>query len=232
MGAGVVVLAVMLVAGGIFAVRFATAAPASHPVAGATASSKPSGPGKRTTMATGPPAGTSAVPETAAAPGTGDHGPAGTVTVQVVGAVHRPGVVTLPAGSRVIDAVKAAGGAGGKADTAAVNLARKVVDGEQIRLPRIGDDPDPAVPMSGRTTPAGPQAPAGPGPATAPPAPVNLNTADEAALETLPNIGPVTAQKIIDWRTQNGGFSSVEDLLDVSGIGPKTFAELKDLVTV
>ncbi len=239
LGAGVLVLVVMLIAGGIFAVRFATAAPAAHPVAGDAATATP-GASAAPLSSVGPsdePSESTAPAAPAPLPGTGASGTSSSgtgvserVTVQVVGAVRKPGVVTLPAGSRVVDAIKAAGGAGGKADTAAVNMARKVVDGEQIRLPRVGEEPTPAAPSVQQ--PGDPAAGSAASPPGTTPASVNLNTADLTELETLPNIGPVTAQKIIDWRTQNNGFSSVEDLLDVSGIGPKTFAQLKDLVTV
>lgn len=235
MGAGIVVAAIMVVAGGIFAIRFAVAAPAVHPVAASTpGSAESSAPGDDpdATGGASPAAASPAlgdVPATSA-PEAGDA--AARVTVQVVGAVRKPGVVRLEAGARVIDAVKAAGGAGSRADTAAVNMARPVVDGEQIRLPHIGEDPSPApsqAPVSPGNAAPGDGAPDAANPAT--PA-VNLNTAGDTELETLPNVGPVTAQKIIDWRTANNGFSTVEDLLDVPGIGPKTFGQLKDLVTV
>lgn len=230
MGAGVIVAAIMLVAGGIFAVRFAIAAPAVHPIA---ESASPAAPRVTESEAAANPsfaAGAGTEPSTAPPSSGGSR-----VTVQVVGAVRKPGVVQLKSGARVVDAVKAAGGASGRADTAAVNMARRVVDGEQILVPRIGETPSPDPPPA--QPPAAPDAPSVPGigaPGSATPgaAPVNLNTADDAELETLPNIGPVTAQKIIDWRTANNGFSTVEDLLDVPGIGPKTFEQLKDLVTV
>lgn len=141
------------------------------------------------------------------------------VVVAVVGQVVTPGLVTLPAGSRVADAVAAAGGALPDADLATVNLARVLVDGEQVAVGVPG-----AAPVPG-TVPGASQGGAGPGP-------VNLNTASEAELETLPGVGPVLAGRIAQWRTDNGGFTSVEQLQEVDGIGPSTFEELRDEVTV
>ena len=140
--------------------------------------------------------------------------------VHVLGAVVRPGLVELAAGARVVDAVAAAGGFTAEADPAGVNLARPVVDGEQLVVLAIGQVPPPA---------AGGGAP-GSGQAAADEV-VHLNTADVAALDTLPRIGPALAQRIIDWREANGRFSSVDDLLAVTGIGQKTLDGLRDLVT-
>ncbi|MEO8107715.1 MAG: helix-hairpin-helix domain-containing protein [Actinomycetes bacterium] len=142
------------------------------------------------------------------------------VVVDVDGAVRRPGVVELPAGSRVVDALKSAGGVSAKADTGALNLAQVLIDGEQIVVPKKGADPtgipgSPTVPDPGGTAPA---------------SVVNLNTATPVELETLPGIGPVLAAAIVDWRTQNGGFTSVDQLEQVSGIGPATFADIAPLV--
>lgn len=143
------------------------------------------------------------------------------VVVDVDGAVRRSGVVELPAGSRVVDAIKAAGGLLPRGDTGSLNLAHVLLDGEQVVVPRMGDgvvlaDPE-AVPSSG------------PGVA-ATPGLVSLNAATEVELDTLPGIGPVLAAAIVEWRTQNGGFTSIEQLQDVSGIGPTTFADLAPLV--
>ncbi len=143
----------------------------------------------------------------------------GTVTVDVAGKVRRPGVTTLPAGSRVVDALKQAGGARGQVDLSSLNLARVLVDGEQILVGR------PAAP-GGLAASASTAAPDAAG------ALVNLNTATSAQLDTLPGVGPVTAQKILDWRTANGAFSSVDELLEVDGIGEKTLAELAPHVTL
>ncbi|GAA1692518.1 hypothetical protein GCM10009808_07070 [Microbacterium sediminicola] len=132
--------------------------------------------------------------------------------VHVSGAVTAPGLYLLPPGARVVDAVAAAGGFSEDADRAAVNLARSVSDGEQLVVLREGEV-------------AGPQTGTGDGL-------VNLNTADIAALDTLPGIGPAIAQRIIDWREDNGRFTSVEDLLAVSGIGAKLLAGIRDMVGI
>ncbi|MCW2747184.1 MAG: DNA-binding protein [Nocardioidaceae bacterium] len=141
-------------------------------------------------------------------------GPTGEVVVDVAGKVVRPGIVTLPAGSRVIDALKAAGGAKPKADTTSLNLARVLADGEQIVVGL------PAV--AGAATD---------GSVAAPGAKVSLNSATSEQLDQLPGIGPVTAAAILKWRSEDGPFRTVEDLLDVKGIGDATLAELRDLVT-
>jgi competence protein ComEA len=139
------------------------------------------------------------------------------VYVHVDGAVARPGLYALPAGARVVDAIAAAGGLGEGADQAAVNLARPVSDGEQIVVPVVGAAPS-ATPGAGGTTGAD--------------APVDLNSADQAALETLPRIGPALAERILAWREENGRFQSVDDLLAVPGIGEKLLAGLRDRVRV
>lgn len=136
------------------------------------------------------------------------------IFVHVVGAVLRPGLFSLRDGDRVVDAIAAAGGFAEKADQAQVNLARFVSDGEQLVVPEIGSTPAAA----GSTGVTGGK--------------VNLNTADLSTLETLPRVGPAMAQRIIDWRTSNGRFSAVEDLMSITGVGDKTFQQLKDLVTV
>ena len=141
------------------------------------------------------------------------------VVVDVEGRVRRPGVVRLPVGSRVLDALRAAGGARRGTSTRLLNLARVLLDGEQIW---VGANPpvrvgDPAGTSGGPASPSGP---------------VNLNTATVDQLDSLPGIGPVLAQRILDWRSQHGQFTSVDQLKDVSGIGDATFADLVDLVTV
>lgn len=153
------------------------------------------------------------------------------VVVQVVGQVRRPGVVTLRAGTRVQDAVAAAGGALPSADLAAVNLARLIIDGEQIQVPKPGQVMSPPAGAVG-ASPGGGGAPAGTTAGSAAGGVVNLNTADVGGLESLPGVGPVLAQRIIDWRTQNGRFTSVDELGEVSGIGEKVLARLRPLVTV
>ena len=135
--------------------------------------------------------------------------------VHVLGAVTRPGLVELEAGARVVDAVAAAGGLTPEADPAGVNLARPVVDGEQLVVPVVGAVPPPD---------------AAAGTAAAADGLVHLNTADVAELDTLPRIGPALAQRIIDWRDANGPFTSTEQLLDVAGIGDAVFAGLADKV--
>ena len=143
---------------------------------------------------------------------------AASVTVDVVGKVRHPGIAVLRSGARVVDAIRAAGGARRGVDLTSLNLARLLVDGEQI-----------AVGVAGAG--AAPVAPAGGG-SPAPGSLVNLNTATPAQLEALPEVGPVTAQAILAYRQQNGGFTSVDQLLDVQGIGDKTMAQLEPYVTV
>ncbi len=168
-----------------------------------------------------------AMPEPVAAasapgPAATSTGPPGEVVVAVAGKVRRPGLVRLPAGARVADALHAAGGARAGADPALLNLARKVVDGELIL---VGVTPPPGAPAAGPA--AGPA-----GAASAPGGPVNLNTATLADLDTLPGVGPVLAQRILDHREQHGGFAAVGDLRKVDGIGSSRYEQLKDLVTV
>lgn len=144
----------------------------------------------------------------------------GELVVDVAGKVRKPGIAVLPAGSRVVDALEAAGGARQGVDLTSLNLARQVVDGEQIL---VGVAPAPGV-AGTLGAPSG----GGSGGASL----VNLNTADQATLETLPGVGPVTAESILAWRTDNGGFTSVDELLEVDGIGEATLADLAPLVTL
>lgn len=136
------------------------------------------------------------------------------VYVDIVGAVRRPGLYRVRSGARVADAVAHAGGPTRKADLQLVNLAALVADGEQVVVPLRG---------------AG-GAPAAAPPGSAPTGPVHLNSATLEQLDALPGVGPVTAQKIIDFRTQHGGFDSVDDLDAVPGIGPARLADLRPLV--
>ncbi|WP_309066407.1 ComEA family DNA-binding protein [Microbacterium sp.] len=138
--------------------------------------------------------------------------------VHVLGAVEKPGLYVLDADARVVDALAAAGGSLDTADLQAVNLARPLSDGEQIVVPVQG-----AAPAPGEQ----PGVPAPPGDGK-----IDLNTADQAALETLPRIGPALAQRIIEWREQNGRFRSVDDLLGVPGIGEKLLAGIREQVRV
>lgn len=152
----------------------------------------------------------SAVHPIAAAP------PPARLVVDVTGAVRRPGVYRLPAGARVQEALRRAGGATRRADSTAVNLAAKVADGQQILVPE--------------RAPANGTAPAAAGARTVPSGPVSLNGATAEQLDRLDGVGPATAAKIIAWRTANGGFSSVDDLAQVAGIGPKKLEALRPQV--
>ncbi|HEX6678453.1 MAG TPA: ComEA family DNA-binding protein [Actinomycetes bacterium] len=166
--------------------------------------------------------GSGATLPTVAPGGTAAAGPAGgMVAVHVAGRVRHPGVVELPPGSRVMDAITAAGGAIAGADLDAVNLARKLVDGEQIRVAARGEHPAPP--------PAAQGAP-GQG-ATVPGALVDLNSASAEQLDALPGVGQVTVARIIAYREAHP-FRSVDELRQVDGIGDRRFAQLEDLVTV
>lgn len=133
--------------------------------------------------------------------------------VHVAGAVAEPGLYVLPSDARVVDAIAAAGGFAAGAAEDAVNLARPLGDGEQRHVPAVGDVAIGVLEAAGDGR-------------------VNLNTADIAQLDTLPRIGEAMAQRIIDWRDANGGFTSIEDLLAVPGIGDKMLEALRSLVTV
>ena len=188
-----------------------------------------------------PPAGTAAspgmkpvpVPTTGSAAGPGGlSATSGSVVVHVTGAVSRPGVVTLPPGSRVTDAINAVGGASAEADTQQLNLARVLTDGEQIRVPRIGEVlPDPAPQPGGdaasgaRTTPGK----SGGGGASGT---ININTASASDLEKLPGIGPALAERIVEYRDSHGPFASVDALTDVPGIGKAKLEGLREQATV
>jgi competence protein ComEA len=134
------------------------------------------------------------------------------IYVHILGQVAHPGLYALRDGDRGVDIVAAAGGFTVTADPAGINLARFLTDGEQIVVPAVGE----VVAVSGGGASGGP---------------VNLNTADAAALDTLPRIGPALAERILAWREKNGPFASVEDLLDVPGIGDAILEGLRDLVT-
>ena len=152
----------------------------------------------------------------------------GPVFVHVLGQVVAPGLYEVPAGSRLVDVVAAAGGFTPEADQGGVNLARTVTDGEQVRVPAVGEAP-PAAPAPG----TGGVAAGGGGAAAAGPAAgsvVHLGAATAAELETLPGVGPATSAAILTWRDEHGGFRSVDDLLEVPGIGEKTLEKLRPLV--
>ena len=183
-------------------------------------------PGDPTALSAAPSGGpASATPVTGPSPPTGTvsvRGP--TILVHVLGAVAKPGVVALDEGSRVADAISAAGGFRADADPAELNLAAVLADGSQIVIGTKGSPrgevrigPSNAAPVSGSTTA---------------PALVDLNTATLDQLDTLPGVGPVLAQSIIDYRTKHGKFTKVEQLQEVDGIGSKTYAQIAPHVRV
>jgi competence protein ComEA len=137
-----------------------------------------------------------------------------TVIIHVIGQVHRPGIVELDEGARVVDALDASGGITAEADVEALNLARILTDGEQIYVPAVGEDIT-LRPTSHTGSQTGP---------------ISLSRADQATLETLPGVGPALAERIIAFREKHGPFQAVSDLLAVSGIGPAILERLSDLV--
>lgn len=152
--------------------------------------------------------------------------------VHVAGEVQKPGVVSLPEGGRIFQAIDAAGGATASADLNGLNLAEVVTDGAKIHVPAAGEASGGGTPQgSGTANGAG-------GPAETKASPgsggtkVNINTASVEELGTLPRVGPVTAQRIVDWRKEHGAFTSVDELDAIDGIGPKLMESLQDLVTV
>ena len=155
------------------------------------------------------------------APPTETAGPPVQVVVDVVGAVRRPGLYRLRQGARIADAIARAGGATAKAQLALVNLASQLADGEQVVVPRQGAVGGTGVGAAAAGAGGTPGLPAGP---------VHLNSATLEQLDSLPGIGPVTAQKILDYRQKHGAFASVEELDAVPGIGPARLEQLKDLV--
>ena len=189
------------------------------------------GPGSMLPSGSGPAAGTIPTPESAGdAPAAGGSvldgpvspppaaGPAPEIVVAVTGSVRQPGVVTLPGGARVADAVAAAGGFLDDTDFTGLNLAAKLVDGDSVVV---------GGPGQGLRSTVGPSsAAAGAGP----PGVIDLNAADQPTLETLPGVGPVMAGNILSWRDTHGGFDSVEQLREVTGIGPARFSTLAPLV--
>ncbi|MEW1955232.1 ComEA family DNA-binding protein [Terrabacter sp. NPDC080008] len=215
---------VQVVGGTAAAARVPTAAAGA---AGATAS--------QSAASAGDPRGVAGAPGAPVGSGaTVVGGGEGPVVVHVVGQVNRPGVVQLRQGARVADAITAAGGTLRGADLSALNLARLVQDGEQIRVPRPGEAPVAAagVPAGGGTGSGGASGPGGTAGAPGSSALVSLNSADVAALDTLPGVGPVLAQRIVDWRTEHGRFTSIDELGEVSGIGDKMLAQLRPKVTL
>jgi competence protein ComEA len=161
-----------------------------------------------------------APPATAASPSMGAPAmgtPAAALYVHVTGSVRSPGLYGLPAGARVADAIDAAGGARPRADLDAVNLAQLVTDGLKIEVPPQGST---AAPVAGDV--ASPDAGGM----------VSINAADQTALEVIPGIGPVKAAAIVQYRTDNGAFASIEGLLEVSGIGPATLEAIRPYISL
>jgi competence protein ComEA len=136
--------------------------------------------------------------------------------VYVSGAVQAPDVYALPPDSIVKDALTAAGGPSDEADLDRINLASPLADGQHVYVPSLGEDNPPIQPPSGQRSGG---------------LKVNINTADTVALETLPGIGPTIAGRIVDYRQANGPFSTIEEIMDVSGIGPATFEGIRDLIS-
>jgi competence protein ComEA len=175
-------------------------------------------------------------PITTAAPAAGGAAPSsisttgppnGFVVVQAAGAVARPGVYRLATGARVTDLVAEAGGATPDADLDALALALKLTDGQRVYVPRRGEPPGPA-PAAGSGAAGDPAAASG-GPS--PERPIDLNVATAAELERLPGVGPATASAIVAHRERNGAFASVDELLDIPGIGPSKLEQVRALVT-
>ncbi|MEV7024741.1 ComEA family DNA-binding protein [Kitasatospora sp. NPDC093558] len=173
------------------------------------------------------------LPSGAAAEAGAEGGPSGlpppvvepVVVVDVGGRVHTPGLHTLPSGSRVADALRVAGGPLPETDTRSLNLARVLTDGEQIR---VGEPAPPSGTVAGTTAGPGP----GPPPAVPPRQPVSLNRATVEQLDTLPGVGPTLAQRILAFRTSHGSFRTLDQLRQVSGIGARTYAEIRPLLTL
>lgn len=216
---------VLVLAAGVFAARvvWAGASSGGDPVA---VGGGPSAGVERGAVPVGVPPGEASTASGSSVASTPSASGGAVVVVHVVGMVRRPGLQRLPPGSRVADAVAAAGGALRGADLAAVNLARPLVDGEQVRVPKPGEV---LGPPGG--SPVGGVGGGGGGGAGAAGAKVALNTADLSALDGLPGVGPVLAQRILDWRSEHGRFTSVDELGEVSGIGEKLLARLRPLVT-
>lgn len=173
--------------------------------------------------------GTSLVATTTATSASVEQSSTAKVWIHVIGAVRHPGLYELPEGARVEDGVEAAGGFVGNAAPEAVNLARKVADGEQVSIPTQDQAKHG---LTGGASAGGSGAVAGGGGGAATAGPIDLNSATADQLDTLPGVGPATALKIVADREASGPFASVEDLGRVSGIGPKKLEALKDLVSV
>jgi len=147
------------------------------------------------------------------------------VTVDVEGRVRHPGIVVLPTGDRVVDAIKAAGGIPRRGVLRGINLAAVLTDGQQLMIGAVGGAPATAASV-------GPEGPDPTGADSAPTSRISLNSATAEQLDTIPGVGPVTAQSILTWRQQNGRFTSVDELMEVDGIGPATLAKIEPYVTL
>ena len=199
----------------------AALAVSSEPPASGWVSSTP-GPAGGAAPVSGDP-GAADQPGASASPGDSQ----GEIVISVTGLVGQPGVVTLNAGARVADAIAAAGGAAAEADLTGMNLAARLADGDSVVVgaaPAAGDVASGVSGGAAGSATGADSTPAG--------GPIDLNTADEAALDTLPGVGPVMAQNILAWRETNGRFASVEQLQEISGIGPSRFAQISPLVIV
>lgn len=150
----------------------------------------------------------------------------GGLTVYVTGAVNQPGVVTVASGARVADAVNACGGLSPEADGDAINMAQALKDGQQVRVPAKGAQKAATGAAASKSAGSAGNASADAGGL------VNINTADEKALDTLPGVGPATAQKIIEYRETEGAFQSPEDIMKVRGIGKAKYEKMKDKITI
>jgi competence protein ComEA len=226
---GVVALVVVGVLGvtAWWVIRAEGGSSAVQPVPVGAAPASPGGPTDPFTnpsATAGSPLVPSAAPSPGAAPGSAAQSPSPTsrIVVDVAGKVRRPGIATLPPGSRVVDALAAAGGARRGTRLGTLNLARVLTDGEQIVV---------GVPASAGMAASAASAPTAGG-AGPPGRLVNINTASQAELEELPQVGPVTARSILDYRAENGTFTSVDQLLEVSGIGDATLAKIAPYVTL
>jgi competence protein ComEA len=147
------------------------------------------------------------------------------ITVYVQGGVNQPGLYSLPQQSRINDAIMAAGGFSSNGDTGSLNLAEILKDGDQVSVPTLRN-PTANVEKSGQATASSAE------PTNSSPTIIDINTATIDELDTLPEIGPKTAQAIIDYRTTHGLFTKIDDILEVQGIGPETFEKIRDLITI
>jgi competence protein ComEA len=219
-------LVLILVIGAVLGVRLALASAAARPVAVSTAGSGPAASGAPVASApssTASAAAAAAAGASAAAPTASADPTASALIVYVVGRVRHPGVVTLVAGARVQDALRAAGGALPGSDLVGINLAQLLSDGEQVVVARPGQGSNVNGGSTGGGGAPGGASSGGSGGSVQ----VSLNSGDVTALDSLPGVGPVLAQRILDWRAAHGHFSSIDELDEVSGIGDKLMAEIR-----